>query len=143
MRLAITAALAATLLAGCGMMPKPEPPPKPFVGTKWVVQLELPIAGDEQPWFRFGDGRMEGFGGCNRIVARYVQDTVGARAIAIGRFERGTQACDASTRAAEATHARGAAGGVQLPDHPRHDDDDGSSGTLKFKSDPPFEVPPK
>jgi heat shock protein HslJ len=141
MRLAITAALAATLLAGCGMMPKPDPPPKPFVGTKWVVQLELPIAGDQQPWFRFGDGRMEGFGGCNRIVARYVQDTVGAKAIAFGRFERGTKACDESTRAAEASmlEVLQSASSYQVTLDTMSMT--GSAGTLKFKSDPPFEVP--
>jgi hypothetical protein len=61
---------------------------KPFVGTRWEVILELPLAG-EQPSFRFGDGRMEGFAGCNRVNARYVQDTVGARAIVIGRIETG------------------------------------------------------
>jgi heat shock protein HslJ len=81
---------AAVLLAGCASKPK-EPPPKPFVGTQWEVVLELPQPG-EQPHLRFGDGRMEGFGGCNRIAARYVQDTVGARAIVIGRAcPRGSQ----------------------------------------------------
>src|SRR6185436_19381916 len=93
-------ALAAVLAAACATQKK-EPPPKPFMGTKWVVQLELPISG-EQPWFRFGDGRMEGFGGCNRVAARTVQDTVGARSIAFGRIERGTRGCDASAQNAEA-----------------------------------------
>ena len=46
--------------------------------------------------------RMEGFGGCNRVAARTVQDTVGARSIAIGRIERGTRGCDASAQNAEA-----------------------------------------
>jgi len=143
MKLAIAAVLAATVLAACGAMPKKEPPPKPFVGTKWVVQLELPIAGDQQPWFRFGDGRMEAFGGCNRIVGRYVQDTVGARAIAFGRFDRGTRACDSATQEAEARllEVLQAASSYQVTGDTMSMT--GSSGTLKFKSDPPFEEPPK
>jgi heat shock protein HslJ len=100
-RLAVV--LAAVLVAGCGTMDamqKKEPPPKPFVGTNWHVVLELPILG-EPPNFRFGDGLMEGFGGCNRVNARYVQDTVGARAIAIGRIETGRRACEPRTQNAE------------------------------------------
>ena len=99
----IRAALAAgviVLLSACGAMPKKEPPPRSFTGTRWEVILELPVPG-EQPNFRFGDGRMEGFGGCNRIESRYVQDTVGARAIVIGRIEVGRRACDVSARLAE------------------------------------------
>ena len=46
--------------------------------------LELPLAG-EPPSMRFGDGRVEGYGGCNRFTASYLQDSVGARAIAIRR----------------------------------------------------------
>lgn len=79
---------------------KKEPPPKPFVGTHWEVVLDLPLAG-ERPWVRFGDGRMEGFGGCNRIAARYVQDSVGAKAIGIGRIQSGQHACDRPARDAE------------------------------------------
>lgn len=99
MKLAITIA-AAFLLAACGSLQRKEPPPKPFVGTKWQVMLELPLSG-EQPYMRFGDGRVEGFGGCNKFVARYVQDTVGARAIAIGRIEMNRHLCDAAAQAAE------------------------------------------
>lgn len=91
--------LASAFLASCATKPK-EPPPKPFLGTRWQVLLELPVRG-EQPYVRFGDGRMEGFGGCNRIGARYVQDTVGARYIGIGRIDRGIRACDPGTQAAE------------------------------------------
>ena len=99
MKLAVSLVAAALLAAGCATTQK-EPPPKPFTGTRWTVVLELPLAG-EQPNFRFGDGRMEGFGGCNQVTARYVQDTVGARAIAIGRLEVGRRFCDPSERAAE------------------------------------------
>ena len=90
---------AAILVAACATQPK-EPPPRPFTGTRWQAQLELPYAG-EKPWVRFGDGRLEGFGGCNSIAARYVQDSVGAKAIAIGRIESGRRACDAAARQLE------------------------------------------
>jgi heat shock protein HslJ len=88
------------LLSACATQEK-EPPPKPFVGTRWEVVLELPLAGT-QPQMRFGDGRVEGFGGCSMFVARYVQDVVGARAIAIGRIEVDRRLCaDPSAQAAE------------------------------------------
>jgi heat shock protein HslJ len=88
------------LLFACGATKEKEPPPKPFIGTRWQVVLELPMTG-EQPNFRFGDGRMEGFGGCNRVTARFVEDSVGSRFIAIGRIESGRRGCDASQQAAE------------------------------------------
>jgi heat shock protein HslJ len=96
--IALAAGLA--LFAGCAAPPK-EPPPKPFIGTYWEVVLELPLAG-EPPHMRFGDGRVEGFGGCNRFNAQYVQDSVGARAIAIRRIEIDRRLCDAGPRLAEA-----------------------------------------
>jgi heat shock protein HslJ len=99
--LSVLLALALAAALGSCATPKKEPPPRPFTGTRWEVVLELSIPG-EQPTLRFGDGRMEGFGGCNRLAARYVQDAVGARAIAIGRIESGRHAaCAASTQAAE------------------------------------------
>jgi heat shock protein HslJ len=97
---AFAAAILAAFLAGCASKP-PEPPPKPFTGTAWQVLLELPLAG-EQPHVRFGDGRVEGFGGCNKFAARYVQDSVGARAIAIGRIEVDRRLCEGGPKAAEA-----------------------------------------
>jgi heat shock protein HslJ len=81
-------------------MPDKDPPPKPFVGTRWQVVLELPVAG-EQPFIRLGDGRLEGFAGCNRINARYIQDSVGARSIAIGVISSSKRLCDAGAMAAE------------------------------------------
>lgn len=139
MRIAIAAALLAAFLGACGMQKK-EVPPKPFHATKWKADLELPVAG-EQPWLRFGDGRMEGFGGCNQVSARYVQDTVGARAIAVGRIDRGTRACDPGTQAAEArllevlqsvSSYTIAIDALTMT---------GSAGQLKFRSDPPAEIP--
>ena len=138
---ALPGLMLALCLGACGLAPKKEPPPKPFVGTKWVVQLELPIAG-EQPYFRFGDGRMEGFGGCNRVNARYVQDTVGARAIAIGRMDSGTRACDGGIIDAE----KGMLAVLQSASSYSVTGDTmtmtGSGGTLKFRADPPYEVKP-
>ena len=135
MRIAIVVALLAGLAAACATQKK-EPPPKPFHGTKWQVQLELPVAG-EQPWFRFGDGRMEGFGGCNRIAARYVQDSVGARAIAIGRIDRGTRGCDTSAQMSEARVLevlQSVSSYAIVTDTMTMT---GSGGSLKLRSDPP------
>ena len=129
--------LAAALVAGCGNLQKKEPPPKPFVGTKWVVQLEVPIQG-EQPWVRFGDGLMDGFGGCNRIGAKYMQDTVGTRFIVLSRIDRGTKACEQRSQLVEqrvletlqaVSSYRIIADGMTMT---------GSGGSLKFKSDPPY-----
>lgn len=100
MKRAIALLAVMAFLAGCAAAKK-DPPPKPFAGTHWQVVLELPLTG-EQPNMRFGDGRVEGFGGCNRFLAKYVQDAVGARAIAIGRIEVDRRLCDPGPKAAEA-----------------------------------------
>ncbi|MEO5694603.1 MAG: META domain-containing protein [Usitatibacter sp.] len=136
----LLAATAVLLMAGCGSLNKKEPPPKPFVGTKWVVLLELPNPG-EQPHFRFGDGRMEGFGGCNRIAARFVQDTVGARAIVIGRIDRGTRACDRSLQASETSMLEILQSVSSYSITIDKMTMTGSAGSLKFVSDPPAEIP--
>jgi heat shock protein HslJ len=91
--------LLAAALAGCATTKK-EPPPSPFTGTRWEVVLEIPAPG-EQPNMRFGDGRVEGFGGCNKFAAQYVQDSVGAKAIAIRRIEMNRRLCDSSAMALE------------------------------------------
>ena len=129
--------MGAVLLAGCAAQKK-EPPPKPFVGTKWVVQLELPLQTGQQPWFQFGDGLMEGFGGCNRITARYVQDTVGSRFIAIGRLERGTRGCEQRAQMVEMRvleTLQAVSSYTILADAMTMT---GSGGSLKFLSDPPY-----
>lgn len=132
----------ATLLALCACSaPKREPPPKPFLGTKWQVQLELPIEG-EQPHLRFGDGLMEGFGGCNRLVARYVQDTVGSRFIALGRIESGTRVCDPSRLAAERRMLEVLQSVSSYAITADRLTMTGSGGTLKLRSDPPHEEKP-
>lgn len=92
--------LVVALAAGCAATQK-EPPPRPFAGTVWQVDLVQPLPG-RPPSVRFADGRMEGYGGCNRIAAKYVQDTVGANAIAIGRIDSGMRAaCDPAAQIAE------------------------------------------
>ncbi|HXZ50043.1 MAG TPA: META domain-containing protein [Usitatibacter sp.] len=99
-RSALLALALAALLAACATQPR-EPPPKPFFGTRWEF-LPQKAGSGEQPYVRFGDGRLEGFGGCGRFEARYIQDAVGAKAIAIGRIDRERRAsCDRSTRDAE------------------------------------------
>jgi heat shock protein HslJ len=129
--------LVAILAASCGSLQKKEPPPKSFIGTKWSVLLDVPLQGT-QPWVQFGDGLMEGFGGCNRIAARYVQDTVGTRFIALGRIDRGTKACEQRNQLVEArvletlqavSSYRIIADGMTMQ---------GSAGALKFISDPPY-----
>ena len=94
----LAAFLASACASGYGQK---EPPPKPFLATKWQLIMDIPPAG-ELPYVRFGDGRVEGFGGCSRFVGRYIQDSVGARAIAIGRIEVDRRLCDQSAAAAEA-----------------------------------------
>jgi heat shock protein HslJ len=131
----------ALLSAACGL-PKKDPPPRPFAGTLWTAVLELPLPG-EQPNFRFGDGRMQGFGGCNQVSARYVQDTVGARAIVIGRLEVGRRACDPSARLAEERILevlQAASSYTILEDTMTMS---GSAGSLKFRAPPlPAEAKP-
>ena len=137
MRRALVTLAAALALTACGTLQKKEPPPKPFIGTKWTVLLEMPLQGP-QPWLQFADGLMEGFGGCNRIAARYVQDTVGSRFIAIGRIDRGTKACEQrhqliEQRVLETLQAvssyRIIADGMTMQ---------GSAGALRLVSDPPY-----
>lgn len=134
------AVLAALLLAACGTIDKKEPPPMPFTGTKWQVVLELPQPG-EQPWVQFGDGRMQGFGGCNRIGADYLQDSVGSRFIALKRIELSGRVCESHVVAAErrilavlqdVSSYTIVAGTMRMS---------GSAGTLAFKAVSPEAAP--
>ncbi len=83
-RLSALAAMAAAALSGaCANAPvNREPPPRPFTGTKWILMTERALSG-EAPWLEFGDGAVTGFSGCNRVMGRYLQDTVGAGASGI------------------------------------------------------------
>jgi heat shock protein HslJ len=96
----MVAVVIASFLACACATSKKEPPPKPFAATKWQLVMDIPSAG-EAPYVRFGDGRMEGFGGCSRFNARYREDSVGARAIAIGRIEIDRRLCEPGAQAAE------------------------------------------
>jgi heat shock protein HslJ len=93
-------AVAALLAAACQSAEQREPPPKPFVGTHWRVVLELPVKG-EQPNMRFGDGRVEGFGGCSKFTAPYIQDSIGAGALVIRKIQIDKRICDSGTQAVE------------------------------------------
>ena len=133
--------LAVILVTGCAAARKKEPPPKPFTVTKWEVLLELPLPTKPQPWVQFGDGLMEGFGGCNRIAARYVQDSVGSRFIAIGRIDRGTKACDQRAQMVEQRTLevlQNVSSYTIIADTMTMT---GSAGSLKFVSDPPYPPP--
>ena len=133
----MTRAIACLLLVAAGGCATPaamrEPPPRPFTATRWQLVMEIPVEG-EQPYVRFGDGRLEGFGGCSRFVARYVQDAVGARAIAIGRVQLDKRLCDPSRAAAESSmldvlqtvSSYSITGDVLKMD--------GSGGTLRFRA---------
>lgn len=140
MKTILAVACAALLLSSCGNLRKKEPPPKPFLGTKWVIQLDLPLTG-EQPFVRFGDGRMEGFGGCNRIAGRYVQDTVGARALVMGRIDKGTRGCEPSAQLSESHTLEVLQGVSSYTITVDAMTMSGSAGSLKLRSDPPAEVP--
>lgn len=95
----VLVALVALVACACAT-PGKEPPPKPFTATKWRLVMDMPPPG-EPPYVRFGDGRMEGFGGCSRFAARYREDSVGSRFIVIGRIEIDRRLCDPAFRSAE------------------------------------------
>lgn len=95
--------LAAALLslAACSNAPiNREPPPLPFVGTKWLLVTERPVQG-EAPYLEFGDGAVTGSSGCNRIMGRYVQDAVGAGAIVFSSIATTKRMCDPVAMAIE------------------------------------------
>ena len=125
-------ALAAlVLLAACEFAPvKREPPPLPFTGTKWMLVTERKL--EKPPYLEFGDGAVTGFGGCNRIMGRYVQDAVGAGAIVFSSIASARMMCEpvlmtiedrilAVLRSSTSVHVK--ANTLQL---------DGSAGTLRF-----------
>lgn len=134
------AALAATLAllsAACANAPAVrEPPPLPFTGTKWTLVTERKLEG-EQPYLEFGDGAVTGFAGCNRIMGRYVQDTIGAGAIVFRTIATSKRMCDDSRMAVEervievlrsSTNVKVTGNTLRI---------DGSGGKLDFTGPPP------
>lgn len=130
----IGALIALALLAGCQFVPvKREPPPLPFTGTKWMLVTERKIPG-EAPYLEFGDGAVTGSSGCNRIMGRYLQDTVGAGAIVFSSIATSKRLCDDVGMAVEdrllsvlrtSTNVRVTGDSLRI---------DGSAGALDFKA---------
>ena len=131
------ALLTVPLLTACPLVPvKREPPPLPFVGTKWVLVTERKLTG-ELPYLEFGDGAVTGFSGCNRIMGRYIQDTVGAGAIVFSSLATTKKMCDGVAMAIEdrmlavlrsSTNVRVVVDTLRI---------DGSAGALEFKAAQP------
>jgi heat shock protein HslJ len=129
-------ALAAALLASCANAPAVrEPPPLPFTGTKWSLVTERKLAG-EQPWLEFGDGAVTGFSGCNRIMGRYMQDSIGAGAIVFSTIGASKRMCEDHLMAIEdrmmgvlrsSTSVKVTGNTMRL---------DGSAGSLNFNAPP-------
>ncbi len=132
---ALLAAMAlAALLAGCQWVPvKREPPALPFSGTRWMLVTERKLAG-EAPYLEFGDGAVTGSSGCNRIMGRYIQDSVGAGAIVFSSIASTKRLCDDVAMAVEerilavlrtSTSVRVTGDTLRI---------DGSAGALDFKA---------
>jgi heat shock protein HslJ len=140
----LRAALAATVaaLAACANSPAVrEPPPLPFVGTKWTLVTERKLSG-EQPWLEFGDGAVTGFSGCNRIMGRYLQDAVGAGAIIFSTLSTTKRMCEDPLMAIEeriigvlrsSTNVKVTGNTLRI---------DGSAGKLDFTAPMPEPPPP-
>ncbi len=140
----LRAALAATLaaLASCANAPAVrEPPPLPFVGTKWTLVTERKLSG-EQPYLEFGDGAVTGFSGCNRIMGRYLQDAVGAGAIIFSTLSTTKRMCEDPLMAIEeriiavlrsSTNVKVTGNTLRI---------DGSAGKLDFTAPMPEPPPP-
>ena len=130
----LLALLAAPLLVACQLVPvKREPPPLPFVGTRWVLVTERKLQG-ELPYLEFGDGAVTGYSGCNRIMGRYMQDTVGAGAIVFSSLATTKKMCDGVAMAIEdrmlsvlrsSTNVRVVVDTLRI---------DGSAGALDFRA---------
>jgi heat shock protein HslJ len=131
------------LLAAClGIPVKREPPPLPFVGTKWVLVTERKLPG-EPPYLEFGDGAVTGYSGCNRIMGRYLQDAVGAGAIVFSSIASTKRMCDDVLMAVEdrmlnvlrtSTSVRVTGNALKI---------DGSAGSLEFLGPAPPPPPGK
>jgi heat shock protein HslJ len=132
MKRIVLLALAAILTGtGCNYVPiHREPPPLPFTGTKWMLVTERVL--QTPPYLEFGDGMVTGFGGCNRVMGRYQQDSVGAGSIVFTSIASARMMCDPVLMGIEdrilavlrsSTSVFVKANTLQL---------DGSAGTLRF-----------
>lgn len=132
----LPALLVVPLLAACPLVPvKREPPPAPFVGTKWMLVTERQLEG-QAPYLEFGDGAVTGFTGCNRVMGRYVQDAIGAGAIVFSTLATTKKLCDVVPMAIEermlgvlrsSTNVRVTGEALRI---------DGSAGGLDFRAAP-------
>lgn len=139
LRAALLAA-AGVLLAACQIAPvKREPPPLPFTGTRWTLVTERKLEGGV-PYLEFGDGAVTGYSGCNQVMGRYVQDTVGAGAIIFSSLSSTKRLCDDVRMAIEermlavlrsSTNVRVTGNALRI---------DGSAGALDFTGPP---LPPQ
>jgi heat shock protein HslJ len=124
------------MMACSGTLPGREPPPKPFTGTKWLLVTERRPAG-EPPYLEFGDGAVTGYSGCNRIMGRYMRDSVGAGAIVFSTIAASKRMCEDPTMAVEERMIavlRSSTAFKILGDTMRID---GSAGSLNFVAEPP------
>jgi heat shock protein HslJ len=134
---AILALAALPFLSACmGSHPVREPPPLPFAGTKWLLVTERKPAG-EPPYLEFGDGAVTGYSGCNRLVGRYQQDSIGAGAIVFSTLSVSKRMCADGAMAVEermiavmrsSTSVKVTADRLRI---------DGSAGFLDFVAEPP------
>lgn len=140
----VIVALLSLAAAACVSNPvKRDPPAMPFVGTKWMLVTERKVEG-EQPHLEFGDGAVSGSTGCNRIMGRYVQDSIGAGAIIFSSIASTKRYCADSLMAIEdkmlgvlrsSTNVRVTGNRLRI---------DGSAGALDFvaESTGPLTPPP-
>ncbi len=124
--------LAALLaLAGCQFAPvNREPPPLPFTGTKWMLLTERKL--EKPPYLEFGDGAVTGFGGCNRIMGRYVQDAVGAGAIVFSSIASARMMCEPVLMTIEDRILAVLRSSTSVVVKGNTMQPDGSAGTLRF-----------
>lgn len=135
-------ALSTTLFACQSVPVKRELPPASFTGTKWMLVTERKVDG-EQPFLEFGDGAVSGSTGCNRIMGRYVQDSLGAGAIIFSSIASTKRMCADTLMAIEekvlgvlrsSTNVKVTGDRLRI---------DGSAGALDFIADKPAPPPAK
>lgn len=124
-------------LAACLSAPvKRDTEPASFTGTRWMLVTERKIE-QEKPYLEFGDGAVSGSTSCNRIMGRYVQDSIGAGAIIFSAIASTKRMCADPLMAIEekmlavlrsSTNVRVTGNRLRI---------DGSAGALDFIADKP------